>query len=359
VGLAPESERLSALLSSEAVTAQLTLYQPAPLGLACARRAVAAYCHEAHGRAVDPDDVILTSSTSEGYAYLFKLLCDPDDEVAVPTPSYPLLDELARCESVRLVRYELEQTDRGWLFDTALVERALTSRTRAVVAVSPNNPTGTLLTPAERARVGALCAERGIPLIIDEVFADYVWQDPPPQAAGSTGAEEALTVILSGLSKVVGLPQLKLGWMVLSGPSGRRAALRDRLELVADAYLSVATPIQLAAPGLLAHWRELQAPIRERVGGNREWLLAELAHHASGLRVQPVVAGWSAIVELPRWHSDEEWTLRLLERASVYVQPGYFFDLPREGHCIVSLLTRPAALRRGIHRLIDLVQEAA
>lgn len=336
----PEAEILAALADPRAL-----VYEPSPNGLFAARAAVAAY-YARFGHTVDPSLVTLTASTSEAYGWLFKLLCDPGDDILVPTPSYPLFDHLAALECVRPVSYPLRYHG-GWFVDVEEVRRALTPRTRAILLVHPNNPTGSFFTQQEACGLAALAHEHDLALIADEVFADYGFAADPARLLSWAGESTALTFCLSGLSKLVGLPQLKLGWIVTGGPSERRAAAALRLELIADTYLSVASPVQHAAPRLLALLEPLGGAILDRVRANRRQILTALRGTAAQLL--DAEGGWSAIVRLPATSSEEEWVLQLLEQG-VLVHPGFFFDLPPT--CIViSLLVSTDALSRGLEIL--------
>jgi len=313
-------------------------YEPAPRGLPEARAAVAAYLSE-RGEAADPEAILLTASTSEAYAFLLKLLCDPGDEVLVPAPSYPLLDLLAELEAVRLVRYPLRY-DGTWHADLAALEGALGPRTRAVVVVSPSNPAGHLLSTAERTALDRLCAGRDLALIGDEVFADTALAP----AAGVLGVREALAFHLSGLSKVCGLPQLKLGWIAAAGPDRLVRPALERLEVIADAYLSVSGPVQLAAPRLLAGRETFLAPLRARLAANRA-ALAELRETPCGALGSG--GGWSALLRVGETLDEERLCLDLLTHG-VVVQPGFFYDFERNGHLVVSLLPEPEVFRAGL-----------
>ena len=310
----------------------LARYQPAPAGLASAREAVAAQV------GAKPEDVILTASTSEAYAWLLKLLCDPGDVVLAPEPSYPLFEHLLALEGVRLRPYRLAY-DGDWHLDAASLEPA---GARAILVVSPGNPTGAYLTAEDHERLGAT----GLPLVIDEVFAPYPFADTPP----ARPSDRVLTFHLGGLSKGAGLPQLKLGWIVAGGPEAERRAALARLELIADSYLSVSTPVMLAAPRLLALGETIRARLLERVRRNRAALLDAPGRY----QVLRAEAGWSAILRFPRTASDEELALRLLDVAGVLVHPGYFFDLPIESCLVVSLLPEPSRFDRGLRALAEL-----
>jgi alanine-synthesizing transaminase len=313
-------------------------YQPSPRGLLSAREAVAAYYAE-RGRGVSPDRILLTASTSEAYAYLFKLLADPGDEVLTPRPSYPLFEYLASLESVRGRQYPLRY-DGVWHVDFVELERAVSARTRAMVVVNPNNPTGSFLKAEEWDRL----QELGIAILSDEVFSDYGFET----ASRMRGEDRALTFTMSGLSKIAGLPQMKLGWIAVSGPGADEAM--ERLELIADTYLSVATPVQVALPELLALSGEVRTQIRTRTRANLDTLRSSVA--GSPVNVLNVEAGWSAILQVPRIRSEQEWALRLLGEHGVLVQPGYFFDFESEAFLVVSLLTPCDVFEEGIRRII-------
>lgn len=323
------------------------VYEPAPLGLPEARAAVANDFRR-RGLTVDPERVLLTASTSEAYAFLFKLLLDPGEVVLVPRPSYPLFEFLARLEGAKAACYDLDY-DGEWHLSVPKLAARVTAATRAVCVVHPNNPTGSFLKQDEAAQLASLCAERGLAVICDEVFADYAFADDPRRASSLAVDGEALVFSLGGLSKSCGLPQLKLGWLAGFGPEQpRREALR-LLELIADSYLSVATPVQRAAPSLLRRMPELQGAIKRRVSAN----LALLQRSADGspatlLRVE---GGWYAVLRVPRTLPEEERVLRLLERRDVLVHPGFFFDFPSEAYLVLSLLPREADFARGLEAI--------
>jgi aspartate/methionine/tyrosine aminotransferase len=345
----PEPKDLLAPLANDAARR----YEPVPLGLPEARAAVARD-FERRGFPLDPDRVVLHASTSEAYGFLFKLLCDPGDEVLVPRPGYPLFDFLAGLESVRPRSYALRY-DGEWHLDESAVRGALTPRTRAIVAVSPGNPTGAYLKQDELERLLALGAGRGVALVVDEVFADYSLREDARRAAGVARDAGALAFALGGLSKSCGLPQLKLAWTAVVGPEALRREALARLELVADTYLPVSTPVQVAAPQLLARRAELQAPIRARIALNLAALRRALGPASPATLLEPE-GGWSAILRVPATCSEEERVLRLLERHGVLVHPGYFFDFPSEAYLVLSLLPPPAEFLEGVNRVLgDLV----
>lgn len=344
VGLQYPAAELAAALSAAAGAA----YHPAPLGLEAARVAIAGD-YRRRAAAVDPRAIALTASSSESYALLFKLLCDPGDAVLVPEPSYPLFEHLARFEGVVPRPYRLTWDGR-WTVDWSSVDPA---GARAVIAVSPNNPTGSFVSGGDLQKLQAMAAEHGLALIVDEVFADYPLA-PPADAVDAVAARPApgLTFSLGGLSKSCGLPHLKLGWMAVTGPPALVEAALGRLELLADTYLSVGTPVQLALPRLLAAGAGVRAQIDARVKENRA-VLTESIGPESPCTLLPAEAGWSAIVRVPAVMSDEEWAVDLLTRDGLLVQPGYFFDLRLGAALVVSLLTPPDQLRAGIGCVVD------
>ncbi|MBM3776968.1 MAG: pyridoxal phosphate-dependent aminotransferase [Acidimicrobiia bacterium] len=310
-------------------------YAPEPFGLPEAREAVAAE-YSRRGTRIDPANVVLAASSSEAYGWLFKLLCSPGDGVVVPRPSYPLFEHLAGLEGVEPAAYDLEYHGR-WEIDVASVERAITPAARALVVVSPNNPTGSYITEAEWARLADVCAANSLAVIADEVFADYPLDALESRAVDLASSDEVLTFTLGGLSKSVGLPQLKLGWILAGGPAGDRARALAALELIADSYLSVSTPVQLAARHLLRHGALIRAQIQDRIRANLGALRTAAAAHPA-CDVLRVEGGWSAVVRVPAARSEEQLVLDLLRHERVLVHPGYFFDFPREAYVVVSLL---------------------
>ncbi len=338
----------AAALAALADTAAAT-YAPAWNGLASARAAVAAD-YARRGVAVDPERVVLTASTSEAYAFLFKLLCDPGDVVLVPRPSYPLFEYLARLESVEVAHYSLAW-DGEWHLSAAALEAAVTARTRAIVVVNPNNPTGSFLKREEAEALHALCAARTLALVSDEVFADYAESADPRRVATLAADGPALAFSMGGLSKSCGLPQLKLGWTAVSGPAPLCDEALARLEIVADTYLSVGTPVQAAAPFLLARQVDWRAPIAARVAENRASLRARMAADAP-FSLLPAEGGWCAILRVPATMPEEDRVCRLLETGDVLVHPGFFFDFESEAFLVVSLLTPPEAFATGIDRVL-------
>jgi aspartate/methionine/tyrosine aminotransferase len=328
-------------------------YSPQPRGLLTAREAVCRYYFESHGVAqLDPDRLILTTSTSEAYSYVFRLLCNPGDEVLVPKPSYPLFEFLADLADVKLVPYPLLY-DHGWQIDLELLYRAVNKRSRAVILVHPNNPTGSYVSAAEMTALNILCRDRGLALIVDEVFLDYS-HEPTPRRSFVTNSE-ALTFTLSGISKISALPQMKLAWLATSGPDELVAEAVARLEIIADTFLSMNTPVQLAAPVLLDQRTQVQPILRDRLRANLSELDRQLAGRPSCTRLQ-VDGGWYAVLRVPAIESDEALAIRLLRNAGVSVHPGHFYDFPNEGYLVLSLITEPATFREGVARLLQRVE---
>jgi alanine-synthesizing transaminase len=342
----PASEILNALTDARSLR-----YEPTPAGLATAREAVA---EDYYRGSVDPSRILLTAGTSEAYAYLMKLLTEPGGELLVPRPSYPLFEYLAALESVRIVQYPLLY-DSGWSINIQALADAITERARAVVLVNPNNPTGSFVKKQELGDVVELCREHGLAIISDEVFSDYAFAPDPQRVNSLTGVDQILTFCLSGLSKVAGLPQMKLGWIVTGGPAGLRAQAMERLELIADTYLSVSTPVQHAAPALLRLRRGVQDQILRRTRRNLKTLIECTTNGVN--RTLHVEGGWYATVQTPRIRTAEEWTLELLERCNVLAQPGYFYDFDREALLVVSLLTAPEVFEEGVRRFSHFAEE--
>jgi hypothetical protein len=330
---------------------QSMFYEPAPRGLIVARGAVASYYLE-RGFELDPKYIHLTAGTSEGYAYLFKLLADQGQAVLVPQPSYPLFEFLAALEGVELRSYELNYIHpSGWQIDFDSIDRAVDANTRAVILVSPNNPTGSFIKKTELKKLNEICFRRRLALIVDEVFGDYAFDEDETRAASLVSNDSALTFVLSGFSKVLALPQMKLGWIATNGPAGLRDEAIERLDLIADTFLSVGSPVQHAARAWLQLRRGLQKQILDRVQGNLK-SLATIADR-SPCRLLKVEGGWYATLEVPRHFTEEDWALNLLERDNVLAYPGYFFDFQREAFLILSLLPQPEIFCEGINRLFE------
>lgn len=319
-------------------TPGLLRYDPDPAGLRSARVAVSEY----YSGEVPPERILLTASTSEAYSFLFKLLTDPGDQILVPRPSYPLFDFLAGMELVNVTHYPLFY-DGGWFIDFEALRQLATSRTRAIVLVNPNNPTGSFLHVHELEPLLQFCRQRQIALISDEVFSEYAFGEGERRVESLRHVDEVLTFCLSGLSKVAALPQLKLGWILVNGPAELLSAAIARLELIADTYLSVGSPVQAAAPELLKLAPVIRNQIRTRTAKNLEAVPSAL--HVEG--------GWSATIRVPNVRSEEEWTLDLLEHDNVLVQPGFFYDFPSEAFLVLSLLTPPLLFNEGLARIFS------
>jgi len=333
VGIPYPEEELAEILRRSADP----VYEPHPRGMLSAREALAA------SLSCSPDDLVLTASTSESYSFLFKLFGDPGDEVLTTAPSYPLLDSLAALEGLSLSHVHLAP-GRRFALNIERVELSITPRTKLLALIHPGNPTGAFLSASEQAAICDLCAARGLPVISDEVFADYPLDDSPRGGPTAGASGEALSFSLGGLSKSAGLPSWKLGWIRVGGPAALRRKAVAALEMVADSYLSVGTPVQRALPGILEMAPRIRSAILNRVRGNLENL-----RHLPGL-LEPA-GGWSAVLRFSLPQPDEELVLEILERAGVLVHPGYFFDFETDDFLVVSLLPEPERFAAGIRGL--------
>jgi alanine-synthesizing transaminase len=342
-GFAYDPELMRALAEPDGLR-----YEPQPFGLLQARESVAAD-YARRGLHVAASHLVLTASSSESYTLLFKLLCDAGDSVLVPTPSYPLFEHLSRLDLVHARPYVTEFHG-TWQIDIASVQETLDERTRAILVVSPSNPTGSWLKRDELRALVEICTDRQIALIADEVFCDFPVNPAPGAVAGALEQHEALVFSLGGLSKSVGLPQLKLGWIAVGGPAAQTHAALQRLEIIADTYLSVATPVQLAARRLLTEGGAIRLQIQRRIIENYR-LLCQTAERCPACRALPVEGGWSAVVQTPLTMPADDQVVRLLEEARVLVHPGYLFDFSRDGYLVISLLTRPDVFAPAIERL--------
>ncbi len=343
------------LLASLSQPAALA-YCPEPFGLPDARQAVADF-YSRRGVLLEPVQVVLTASTSEAYSLLFKLLCDPARaNVLTPVPSYPLFDHLTSLDGVEQRRYSLEYHGE-WSIAPDEIDRQWTDRTRAVLAVSPNNPTGSCLTSADATLLTGRCAERDAALIVDEVFVDYPLGDPIVEPA-AFASPSCLLFRLGGLSKSAGLPQMKLGWLTVEGPPALVAEALDRLELVCDTYLSVGTPVQLAARTLLEESGTVREQILGRVRQNLQALRDALAAGPGAVTLLEPEGGWSAVIRVPARDGEEALVLDLLQRDEVVVHPGFFFDFPREAYLVVSLLPEPSIFETAVRRIMERVHGA-
>lgn len=327
-------------------------YDPQPKGILKAREAVARYYRDEHeGYDVDPESLILTTSTSEAYSYIFRLLCNSGEELLVPKPSYPLFEFLADLEDVNLVPYPLLY-DHGWQVDFPSLYKAVNHHTRGVVLVHPNNPTGSYVKQEEVEGFNRFCDEYGVALIVDEVFLDYAHDG----AARNTFAlnSDVLTFTLSGLSKVSGLPQMKIAWAVTSGPEEHKAPALARLEVIADTYLSMNAPQQLAMPTLLEQRKHIQPLLLDRIRTNLQELDRQLSRQSTCERLE-VEGGWYVVLRVPVTQSDEELAIDLLRKVAVLVHPGHFYDFSRDGYLVLSLITPTGEFREGISRILQLL----
>src|SRR5579864_4899261 len=342
-GLHYDSETiLQALVNPKALD-----YDPQPKGLRSAREGVAGYYRKQHDE-IDPDAIVLTTSTSEGYSYVLRLLCNAEEEVLVPKPSYPLFEFLADLQDVKLVPYPLLY-DHGWQIDFHSLENAVSGQTRGVVLVHPNNPTGSYVQSHEAGLLNALCREHGLALIVDEVFLDYAHDGKPrPSFAGN---QDVLTFTLSGLSKISGLPQMKVAWIASSGPPSSVTAAMALLEVIADTYLSMNAPLQWATPVLLEQRKSIQRQLLDRVQANLAELDRQLACQKSCQRLS-VDGGWYSVLRVPVTRSDEELAIELVRKKSVLVHPGHFYDFPSDGYLVLSLITPEREFAEGISRIL-------
>ena len=328
-------------------------YDPQPKGLPSARAAVADYYQAQHGVPIDPETLTLTTSTSEGYSFVFRLLCNPGDELLVPKPSYPLFEFLADLQDVKLVSYPLIY-DHGWQMDFPSLQKAVTKRTRGVVVVHPNNPTGSFVHQEERESLNRFCEEHDLALIADEVFLDYAHDRAPRQTFAANQA--ALTFTLSGVSKISALPQMKVAWIVTSGPASKVEPALARLEVIADTYLSMNAPVQWALPALLEQRKSIQRQLLDRVLSNLAELDRQLAAQKTCERLT-VEGGWYAVLRIPVTQTDEELAIDLLRRKSVLLHPGHFYDFPSDGYLVLSLITQKADFAEALQRVLETLNQ--
>ena len=365
VGLAYDSATILEALRSEGALD----YDPQAKGLLSTREAVVRYYRDRCCRGerdvasnvsttggeervdVDPERIVLTTSTSEGYSYVFRLLCNAGDELLVPKPSYPLFEFLADLQDVKLVPYPLIY-DHGWQVDFHSLEKAITARTRGDVVVNPNNPTGSYVHTGEMGALNEFCRARGLALIVDEVFLDYELLDEISAAPSFVGNQDVLTFTLSGLSKISALPQMKVAWVVTSGPAEQVAAAMARLEVIADTYLSMNAPVQWAVPVMLEQRGSIQRQLLERVRGNLAELDRQLGAQRACQRLK-VEGGWYAVLRVPVTRSDEELAIELVREKSVLVHPGHFYDFESDGYLVMSLIAPEAEFKEGVERLLE------
>ena len=324
-------------------------YHPDPRGLKSARKAVSDY-YAVRDEDVSVDDLLLTASTSEAYSFVFRLLCNPGDELLIPTPSYPLFDFLSDINDIKLTRYSLFY-DHGWHIDLHALQQTITPRTRGIILVHPNNPTGHFTKPKETAQLNELCSTNQMAIIADEVFLDFSLSHAHKSFVANS---EALTFTMSGISKVSGLPQMKFAWLAVSGPDEMKREALARLEMIADTYLSLNAPIQLASPILLQQRSGFQQQLMDRVRKNLAHLDIELAQAEKITRLE-VEGGWYAVLRIPATRPDEEFAIDLLEKHDVYLHPGHFYDFLGDGNLVISLITPEQDFSEGLHRLLSVV----
>ena len=324
-------------------------YEPDPKGLITARRAVADY-YASHGVSVDPANIVLTTATSEAYAFAFRTLCDPCDEILVPEPSYPLFEFLAEVQDVRLVRYPLVY-DHGWQIDFHNLERQITEKTRGVIVVHPNNPTGNYVKGYELTRLNEICTPREMAILVDEVFLDFALDDSAQHPRSFAANADALTFTMSGISKICGLPQMKAAWLIASGPDDLKSQALERLEVISDTYLSVSAPIQHALPEFLARRQKFQRELIARVRANLAELDRQIAAQKLSSRLE-FEGGWYAVLRTPATRTDEETAVDLLETHGVSIHPGHFYDFPGDGYFVASLITPENDFKEGIRLLL-------
>jgi aspartate/methionine/tyrosine aminotransferase len=347
-GIVPDPEIVLAALANPGAMH----YDPQPRGLLGARQAVCRYYREAHEVFdLDPHRLILTTSTSEAYSYVFRLLCNPRDEILVPKPSYPLFEFLADLADVKLVPYPLLY-DHGWQIDFDSLYKAATAQSRAVILVHPNNPTGSYVSASETAALNAFCLDYDLALIVDEVFLDYSHDGSLRDSFVAN--DNALTFTLGGVSKISALPQMKLAWVATSGPKETVSEAGARLEIIADTFLSLNTPVQLAAPVLLDQRKQIQPIVLDRLRVNLAELDGQLTGHPSCARLL-VEGGWYVVLRVPALGTDEDLAVDLLRKMGVIVHPGHFYDFAGEGHLVLSLITEPEAFREGVARVLQVV----
>jgi alanine-synthesizing transaminase len=339
-----ETQILQSLASPAAMD-----YDPQPKGIPGARAAIADYYQTQHGVRLDPERVVLTASTSEGYSFVFRLLCNPGDELLVPKPSYPLFEFLADLQDVKLVPYPLIY-DHGWQIDFHSLGGAITQKTRAVVVVHPNNPTGSFVRAEERESLNAVCRKRGLAVIADEVFLDYALDRATHRSFVTN--DSVLTFALSGVSKISAMPQMKVAWIATSGPVREVEASLARLEIIADTYLSMNAPIQWATQALLEQRHGIQRQLVDRVRANIRELDRQLASQTLCQRLL-VEGGWYAVLRVPVVQGDEELAVDLLRKKSVLVHPGHFYDFPGDGYLVLSLIGPEVELADGVARVLQ------
>ena len=350
-GFAAEPEVLKSLQDPRSLT-----YEPDPRGLLRARQAVCEY-YAARGVSLRPEQIFLTTSTSEAYTYVFRLLADPGDKVLIPQPSYPLFDFLAGINDLEVVSYPLHYSE-DWRIDLDEMRNGWVPRAKAVIVVHPNNPTGSFVKSSEFDFLAEYCRQNDGALIADEVFADYVLEAADDRVLSHASTSEVLTFTLSGLSKISALPQMKLGWVVVSGPKGQLETALERLEVIADTYLSLSAPIAHALPALLEYRKKVQPRITERLKSNLNWLDQKTISCQQVTRLK-VGGGWYAVMKVPETASDEDWAVDLLASDGVLVHPGHFYDFADDGHLVLSLLTEESTFQEATGRILARISKSS
>ena len=351
----PDNEILTAFANPLSLS-----YEPNPRGLLFAREAVCEY-YQKKDIIVEPSNIFLTASTSEAYSILFKLLCDAGDSVLVPKPSYPLFDYLAQLNDVQLKYYNLRYDDEWHVdidsFKNLKIEKI--GKIKAIVLVNPHNPTGVFIKKNEYERIKDFARKHNLALIVDEVFIDYAFENDENRITSTAGETEVLTFTLNGISKMIGLPQMKLGWIIVNGQRSIVNEAMERLEIICDTFLSVNTPVQFALPLLMNRGIQVQKQIRERIKTNYTMLKNLTSTHSSSVynpcSMLNAEGGWYGIIRVPRTKSDEAWALQLLENKSIYVHPGYFFDFDEDGYLVVSLLVEENLFASAVKEIIDYI----
>ncbi len=323
------------------------IYEPSPKGQLHAREAIVSY-YLLQGITLDTEQIFLTSSTSEAYSFIFRLLCNPGDSVAIPSPSYPLFGFLGDLNDIELQPYEL-RVDQNWEIDFPSLEQLISTRTKAILLVNPNNPTGSYIQQEEMGKLTKLSQEKELALISDEVFFDYSFSSIQKTSLASN--DQTLSFSLNGLSKILGLPQMKLGWIIINGPDRLKKEAIERLEVIADTYLSVNTPIQNALPQILPLRNQIQEQIKNRVQTNFEFLKALLSTH-SQTEILNIDGGWYTILKIEGIEDEDAWTLQLLKEKGVLIHPGHFYNFSQSGYFVISLLTPAHTFQEGLKKVL-------
>lgn len=327
-------------------------YNPSPKGKKEARDAIQSYYRNQQIE-IDSERIFLTASTSEAYHYIFRLITNPNDRILIPRPSYPLFNFIADLNDVVLDHYGIRYEHEKWKINFRESAGSLGSDTKAIIVVHPNNPTGSFLKIHEAKELIQTAKLKSLALISDEVFSDYGFRKDANRMTSLANTKEVLTFTLGGISKCLGLPQMKLSWMILNGPEKMVSKATERLEVISDTYLSVNTPSQEALSYWFSYKDQIQNEIKERTGANRTWLSKKLLHDKTGISCLEPEGGWYAILKLPNFKNEEEWAFEFLEQEHVFVHPGYFFDFNEEPYVVVSLLSECPRFQEGCERIVN------